>query len=50
MRTEELQKILDLHKKWLKGEPDGVRADLRDANLRDAYLSGALCYGIESEY
>ena len=33
--------ILNLHKKWLLGEPDGVRADLSYADLRSANLSGA---------
>jgi uncharacterized protein YjbI with pentapeptide repeats len=43
---ENLKEVLELHKKWLNGEPDGVKAnlsyaDLRDANLRDANLSYA---------
>lgn len=33
MKQEELQKILDAHKKWIKGEDGGVRADLRGADL-----------------
>lgn len=37
----DLNKILDLHKKWLGNNPDGVRADLRWANLSGADLSGA---------
>jgi len=37
----DLNKILDLHKKWLGNNPDGVRADLRGADLREADLSGA---------
>ena len=41
MNREELNKILELHKKWLKGEPDGEKADLSDANLSDANLRGA---------
>jgi len=45
MNNEELNKILDDHKKWLNGD-GGIRADLRDANLcganlRDANLCGA---------
>lgn len=36
--TEELQTILDLHKKWLYNKEEGKRADLRGANLRDADL------------
>lgn len=50
-----LNKILELHKKWLNGEEDGERADLSNADLkyvnlrgtdlRCADLSGAnLCY------
>ena len=51
MNQEELQTILELHKKWLYGEDGGKRAyicgadlsgaDLSDADLRDAYLGGA---------
>ena len=37
----DLQKVLELHKKWLNDEPDGECADLRGANLRDADLDGA---------
>ena len=39
--TEELQTILDLHKKWLYNMEEGKRADLRFANLRFANLSDA---------
>ena len=39
--TEELQTILDLHKKWLYNKEEGKRADLRGANLRGANLRGA---------
>ena len=41
MKQEELQKILDAHKKWINGEDGGVRADLRRADLRRADLRGA---------
>ena len=41
MNKEELQKILENHKKWLLGGTGDVRADLRDADLRYADLSGA---------
>ena len=37
----DLQKVLELHKKWLNDEPDGECADLRDADLRGADLDGA---------
>ena len=51
MKTEELNKKLELHKKWLNNETDGIKLDLRDADLqradlqradlRGAYLQGA---------
>ena len=41
MKQEELQEILDAHKKWIKGEDGGVRADLRRADLSEANLRGA---------
>ena len=41
MTRDELNKILDLHFKWLSGEKGGKRADLRGANLRGANLRGA---------
>ncbi len=34
----DIQKILELHKKWLSGDPNGERADLHGANLRGADL------------
>ena len=43
MTREEIEKVLDLHKKWLIDEVDveGKKADLRGANLRSADLNGA---------
>ena len=43
MTREEIEKVLDLHKKWLIDEVDveGKKADLCGANLRWANLSGA---------
>ena len=38
---EELAKIIEKHKKWLDGDPDGERADLSDADLSGANLSVA---------
>lgn len=43
---EQIAEVLRLHGAWLRGEPDGVRAvlrgaDLGDADLRDADLRGA---------
>ena len=32
---------IELHRKWLRGESDGVKADLRRADLSGADLSGA---------
>jgi hypothetical protein len=62
MTSDELQSILELHKKWLTNEPDGKRivlccgdlhdvdlhgADLRKANLYRADLCGAYLYGAD---
>ena len=42
--SEKLRKIVDLHEKWLRNETDGVRANLREANLSGANLYEAdLC-------
>ena len=46
MTETKMNKILELHKKWLNGAADGKRAylrgaDLRSADLRCAYLQGA---------
>ena len=42
MEQEKLSEILQSHKKWLDSNgAEGVRADLRDANLRGAYLRDA---------
>ena len=41
MNQKKLQKILDLHKKWINGDTEGQKADLGGANLSDANLSGA---------
>ncbi len=41
MNQKELQKILDLHKKWINGDTEGQEADLGGANLRCADLSNA---------
>jgi hypothetical protein len=47
MKKETLDKILKLHKKWLKDEPGGERADLRWADLRWADLSEAVLRGAD---
>ena len=41
MTTQELQVILEKHKKWLNNEEGGERADLQGANLWGADLRGA---------
>jgi hypothetical protein len=41
MNHQELKNVLDLHRKWLAGESDGKRADLRSANLRYTDLRSA---------
>ena len=38
---DELNNILKKHTMWLDNEPGGERANLREANLSDAYLIGA---------
>ena len=38
MTNEEIEKVLELHKKWLNNEQNGERADLREADLRWADL------------
>jgi uncharacterized protein YjbI with pentapeptide repeats len=40
MTKQDIDKIIDLHKKWLAGKSDGEYADLRHADLRHADLSG----------
>ena len=37
----DLNTIIQLHEKWLRGEPGGKKADLRSANLRYADLHNA---------
>ena len=39
--TQDLQSILERHRKWLDGDPAGERANLRGANLGGANLGGA---------
>ena len=41
MTKEQLNEILEKHKKWLNDEPGGERANLRGANLREADLRRA---------
>ena len=39
--TNSEKQILKNHQKWINLDPDGIRANLRDANLRGADLRGA---------
>ena len=41
MTQEELNEILDKHKKWLNNEEGGEKADLSGADLSGANLCGA---------
>jgi len=41
MNQQDLNKKLELHKKWLNNEEGCVRLDLQGADLRDADLQGA---------
>ena len=41
MTREQLKEVLDLHVAWLGNKPEGKRANLYGANLRDADLYGA---------
>jgi len=41
MNQQELQEVLERHRKWLDGEEDGKRADLCGADLYGADLYGA---------
>lgn len=38
MNQKEIESVLELHTKWLNREDRGVRADLRNADLRGADL------------
>ena len=41
MKQEELNKVLELHKRWLNNKDGGERANLRSANLSGADLRSA---------
>ena len=45
LKQELVDRILELHRKWLRGEQGGKRADLRGVNLRGADLTGAVLRG-----
>ena len=50
MTQEELNKVLELHKKWLDGDSTGRIADLRGADLRGADLRRAKLRGADLRY
>ena len=41
MKNLELNKVLDLHERWLNNKDDGVRANLAEADLSRTYLAEA---------
>lgn len=41
MTDEKLKKVLDKHMKWLRNEPGGERAVLKNMDLRGSDLSGS---------
>lgn len=41
LSADKLKAVLELHRKWLEGETDGEKANLRGTDLRGADLSGA---------
>ena len=47
MTRQEIDKILELHKKFLNGEKEGKRADLCGADLCGADLRGANLHGAD---
>ncbi len=47
---EELRKILNLHEKWLRGEENGVRADLGWTNLSNMDLSHVNLFAANLDY
>jgi len=47
MTDEKLASVLKAHKLWLDGSADGIRANLRGANLRGANLRGANLHGAD---
>ena len=44
---QELKNALELHEKWLSNKPDGVRLDLRHADLSDVDLTWANLSGAD---
>jgi uncharacterized protein YjbI with pentapeptide repeats len=50
MEQSELSEILENHKRWLKNNEEGSRADLSGADLRGADLSEADLRGAEIDF
>ena len=50
MTSEAIKKVLELHKKWLKNEQGGEKADLSRADLSRADLSGADLSGADLDF
>ena len=48
MERKQLEKILDLHQKWLNDEVGGERANLKGAFLEGAFLEGAFLAGAKN--
>ena len=40
MTQEKLEEAIRLHKRWLDGATDGLKADLRNADLEGRHLRG----------
>ena len=47
---DELSKILELHRLFLKNDPSGVQANLEDVNLKGANREDAILVGANLEY
>ena len=47
MNKKEFDKILELHSKYLRGEPGGIQADLRGVYLSGVNLSGVNLYKVD---
>ena len=47
--SEELDTVIRLHQLYLDGDSTGVRADLEEADLREAYLGRADLRGADLE-
>lgn len=50
MKQEELQEILEAHKKWINGKDGGARAGLRGADLSEANLRRADLRGADLDF